>query len=87
MLRQLESLRYIDEITLTNGTLVNDSGVSTRASNYAEPTLNRTNAPVTTNVQTLTVTIDASSSSGLSKSYDGTESADDGFSPAYTFSG
>ncbi len=82
-----ESLRYVNEITLTDGTLVDDTSVSTKSGNYAEPSLNRTNAPVTTNVATLTVTIDAASSAGLNKSYDGTVSADDSFSPNYTFSG
>ncbi|MFL2912189.1 MAG: YDG domain-containing protein [Opitutales bacterium] len=82
-----ESLRYVDNITLRDGTLIDDTAVSTKASNYAEPSLIRTNAPVTTNVATLTVTIDAASSTGLSKSYDGTVSADDSFSPSYTFSG
>ena len=82
-----ESLRYVSATTLTNGTLIDDSTVSTKASNYAEPSLGRTNAPVTTNVATLLVTIDAASSTGLSKSYDGTVSANDSFSPSYTFSG
>ena len=85
-----ESLRFVNAITLTDGTLIDDTGVSTKASNYAEPSLsykNDNNSPVITNAATLTVTIDVASSTGLGKSYDGTVSAEDSFSPSYTFSG
>ena len=59
--------------------------------NYILPTLNRSNAPVTTNVATLTVSINnsshASPSAGLSKTYDSLNSAADDFSPVYSFTG
>ena len=87
----VESQRYIDAITLTNGTLDDDSSVATKAQNYKLPNLNRSNAPVTTNVATLTVSINnsshASPSAGLSKTYDGLNSAADDFDAVYTFTG
>ena len=88
------SYRYIKAITLTNGTLQSpaaNAGSATKSQNYKLPTLNRSNAPVTTNVATLSVSVNdgshASPSAGLTKTYDGFDSAADDFSPEYTFTG
>ena len=88
------SCRYIKAITHTNGTLQSpaaNAGSATKSQNYKLPTLNRSNAPVTTNVATLSVSVNdgshASPSAGLTKTYDGFDSAADDFSPEYTFTG
>ena len=67
--------KYISAITLANGT----GGVAT---NYALPTLNATNAPVTINAATLTPTI---TNSSVTKVYDGSTSSS--ITPTYSFSG
>ncbi|MDG1139035.1 MAG: YDG domain-containing protein, partial [Opitutales bacterium] len=86
--------RYINAITLTNGTIQSPAinvGSATKSRNYKLPTLTRSNAPVTTNVATLSVSVNngshASPSAGLTKTYDGFDSAADDFSPEYTFTG
>ena len=88
------SYRYIDAITLSDGTIqspADNAGSATKSQNYKLPTLNRSNAPVTTNAATLSVSVNnsshASPSSGLTKTYDGFDSASDDFSPDYTFTG
>ena len=88
------NFRYINEITLTNGTIqspAENSGDSTYSQNYKLPTLNSSSSPVTINVATLSVSVNdgssASPSTGLTKTYDGFDSAADDFSPTYDFSG
>ncbi|WVN40957.1 MBG domain-containing protein [beta proteobacterium MWH-UniP1] len=72
--------KYIDAITLGDAT----DGSGGLESNYQLPTLNVANAPVTITAKTLTPTI---SNTGVTKVYDGTTAAPDGFTPTYTFSG
>ncbi len=69
--------KYISAITLAdNGAFL--------ASNYALPTLNVANAPVTITAATLTPTI---SNTGVTKVYNGNTDAPEGFTPTYTFAG
>ncbi|AEG31982.1 two-partner secretion domain-containing protein [Thiomicrospira cyclica] len=70
--------KFINAITLENG---DNGGIS---SNYALPTLNAANAPVTINPATLTATL---SNTGVTKVYDGTTNAPGDFEPTWTFSG
>jgi len=69
------SSKYINGITLANGT----GGLAT---NYKLPTLNNANAPVTITAATLTPTI---SNTSVTKEYDGTTATS--ITPTYSFSG
>lgn len=67
---------FINALTLTDGT-----GLAT---NYALPVLNVVNAPVAITQRVLTAALVNNS---ITKIYDGTTNAPDGFTPAYTLSG
>ncbi len=69
--------KYITAITLADGT----GGL---ASNYQLPTLNVSNAPVTIQPAPLTPTL---TNTGVSKTYDGTTTAPNGFTPTFSFTG
>ena len=69
--------KYLNAITL--GTSDGSGGL---ASNYQLPTLNVTNAPITINPKTLTLTL---TNSGYSQVYDGAAAAD--ITPAWSFNG
>ena len=69
--------KYIDAITLTDN-------VAVLASNYALPTFDVANAPVTISAATLTPTL---TNDPVTKTYDGNTNAPTGFSPTYSFAG
>ena len=81
----VESQRFVDAITLTNGSFY--GYVATKAQNYKLPTLNSASSTVTINPAVLSVTVNDSTSLNLTKSYDGLNSAHDGFDPRFSVSG
>ena len=71
--------KFVSSLTLADGS---QGGI---ASNYALPALNASNAPVTINAATLVASLD--NADGLSKVYDGTTDAPDGFAASWNITG